>query len=391
MTNDERTPEEIEREIESERAGLTSTLDSLQDRFSVESMARQVTDQLQKHGGDIGQSVSEAVKRNPIALALTGIGLAWLMLGDKSATPGGRTDYPARGQGHSGPGDRQDDYADRSGSSQWRGRTRSYSASDLSGRPMRNDEAGGRSVPSWARTSDGSSGSDGVGAKVKGAVGGAADSVSGAASSAAGSAQNAAGNVADTARGVGQSVSDTAHDLASTVSERASSLRDRLHEGTESLSDDARQRVVAARERAMDARDAAMDYGRQGRDRAVDLFQEQPLIAGALAAAFGAAIGAALPRSDMEDDYFGEQSDHLFDEADRIFEDEKAKLAKVAKAATDEMKAVANDVKDDAKDAVGDQSITDAVADKVKASGQRVVGAAKSEADKQNLGDVKKS
>ena len=41
MTNDSRNPEEIEREIERERAGLADTLDDLQDRFSVEGIARQ--------------------------------------------------------------------------------------------------------------------------------------------------------------------------------------------------------------------------------------------------------------------------------------------------------------------------------------------------------------
>ena len=84
MTSDTRSPEEIEREIERERAGLSSTLDDLQNRFSVETIARQFTDQFREHGGDIGRSVSDAVKRNPVALALTGVGLAWLMMGDKS-------------------------------------------------------------------------------------------------------------------------------------------------------------------------------------------------------------------------------------------------------------------------------------------------------------------
>ena len=72
MTNDSRSPAEIEREIERERAGLAHTLDDLQNKFSVETMARQVTDQFREHGGDIGRSVTDAVKRNPVALALTG-------------------------------------------------------------------------------------------------------------------------------------------------------------------------------------------------------------------------------------------------------------------------------------------------------------------------------
>ena len=84
MTNETRSPKEIERDIERERAGLTNTLSDLQDRFSIESLARQVSDQVREHGGDIGRSVSDAVKRNPLALALTGAGLAWLMLSDRS-------------------------------------------------------------------------------------------------------------------------------------------------------------------------------------------------------------------------------------------------------------------------------------------------------------------
>ena len=75
MTSNNRSPEEIEREIERERAGLTSTLDDLQDKFSVETIARQFSDQFREHGGDIGRSVTDAVKRNPIALALTGVGV----------------------------------------------------------------------------------------------------------------------------------------------------------------------------------------------------------------------------------------------------------------------------------------------------------------------------
>ena len=79
MTNDSRNPEEIEREIERERAGLADTLDDLQDRFSVEGIARQFSDQFREHGGDWGRSISDAAKRNPVALALTGAGLAWMM------------------------------------------------------------------------------------------------------------------------------------------------------------------------------------------------------------------------------------------------------------------------------------------------------------------------
>ena len=378
MTNDTRTPEEIENDIERQRAGLTSTLESLQDKFSVESVARQFTDQFQKHGGDIGQSISEAVKRNPVALALTGVGIAWLMLGDRSAPQPSYDRSIDRSSEREGFG-RADRSSWSSDTPRYSGNARSYPA-----RSSTEGLSSGRTdLPSWARGSD----DRGMMAKAKDAAGEMADRVSGA----AGATGDAASGMTDTLRDAGQSVADGARDMASSVSDRAAAMRDRLSSGTEDLTEEARQTVVAARERAMQARDAAMDYGRQGRDRAMDLFEDQPLIAGALAAAFGAAIGAALPRSQMEDDYMGRESDQLFEEAERIFAEEKEKLTKVAKAATDEVKSIVEETRSDAEGAVEGGSVVDAVTERVKASGQRVIDAAESEADKQNLGDVKKS
>ena len=370
MKNDSRSPEEIEREIERERAGLTDALDDLQNKFSVESIARQVSDQFREHGGDIGRSVSEAVKRNPVALALTGVGLAWLIMGDKS---GGR--------------DRND-------------HNRNYGRSDYN--EDRNDDRGGRppgakpddtprshyedhytypnGTPPWARTNyrDG----PGIGAS----AGNMASSDS-ARSTVADKAKGAAGSIS----GAGHSVADSAQNLASSASDRVAALRDRMAEGTENFTEEARNRVISARASAIDARDAAVSYARQGRERAVDMFEEQPLIAGALAVALGAALGAALPRSRMEDQYFGEHSDKLMDDAERIFEEEKQKLGKVAKAATDEARKVVNEAKENADNAAPADTAGQAVADQAKSSGKRIADAAESEAKRQNVGDINKS
>lgn len=319
MTNDTRSPEEIEREIERERAGLTDTLDDLQDRFSVEHVARQVSDQFREHGGDIGRSVSEAVKRNPVALALTGVGLAWLMMGDRF---GDRNRYDRdRRSGRSDNDHHYDNYSSRDEV----GRTGlpSHATAAPQGRKM-GPQPGNPSkpyysgrygsvenTPSWARTSDDDD-REGLGAKVSNAASAASEKVSGTASSAAETAREAGSSVADTAKGAasavgaaGKSVADSAQNLSSSASERVSALRERLAEGTENLTEEARSRVIAARERALEARDAAASYAQQGRERAVDIFEEQPLIAGALAVALGAALGAALPRSRMEDQYLG--------------------------------------------------------------------------------------
>lgn len=405
MTNSTRSPEEIEREIERERAGLTDTLDDLQDRFSIEHVARQFSDQFREHGGDIGRSVSEAVKRNPVALALTGVGLAWLMMGDRSGSRD-RYDHDRR-FGRSDYDDRYDDYRrDRHEV----GRTGSPSRTTTApqGRKM-GPQPGAPSkpyysgrygshdnTPSWARTSDDDH--EGLGTKISNAASSAGANVSGATSSAAQTARNAGSSVADTAKGAasavanaGKSVTDSAQNLASSASERASTLRERVAEGTENLTEEARNRVIAARESAIEARDAAAAYARQGHERAVDIFEEQPLVAGALAVALGAALGAALPRSRMEDKYLGETSDRLMDEAERIFEEEKQKLGEVAKATAGEAKSIVGEAKDDADAAAPAETAAQAVADKARSAGQRIVDAAKSEANKQNVGDVKKS
>ena len=303
MTNDSRTPEEIEREIERERAGLTNTLDDLQDKFSVETIARQFSDQFREHGGDIGRSVTDAVKRNPIALALTGAGLAWLMAGDRA--PGRDRMGTRDSYDHRDPRNRTNYYGDRDDHSglpvaaQQHGVIPAGQRRDLGPQPgdpskpyYSGEVARSGDVPSWARHDDDDD-TPGLAQRAGDAASRAGGRVSGAASSAgstvAGKAKGAAGAVSD----AGHSVASGARDFTSSTADRAAQLRRRLAEGTEDLSEAARERVIAARESAVRARASAASYGREGRDRAVDIFEDQPLVVGALALAVGAAIGAA--------------------------------------------------------------------------------------------------
>ena len=195
MTSNNRSPEEIEREIERERAGLTSTLDDLQDKFSVETIARQFSDQFREHGGDIGRSVTDAVKRNPIALALTGVGLAWLMAGDKMQ---GRDRYVSRDdrdyrdtRGRANYyGVRHDDH-DLPVSAEQHGVVPVGQRRDLGPQPgdpskpyYSGDVARTGDVPTWALTEDDDQ--PGIAQRAGDAASRAGDRVSGAASSVAG-------------------------------------------------------------------------------------------------------------------------------------------------------------------------------------------------------------
>lgn len=422
MTNEERSPEEIEREIERERAGLTNTLDALQDKFSVDTVVRQVSDQFRENGGDIARSVSRSVKDNPVALALTGVGLAWMIFGNNARRD---DDDDARHYVSRRRRYQRDDFDYDDDDHREHSARRSQGLSDREfSRARPSDPSHDRTyasdnLPSWASDPAGyldDNNGPGLTDRVRDAAGSVRDGVSsatsttgkkvGAASKAVGDKASSAGaaigdaasstgstissavkSASDTTRNAGAAVSSAVSDAATSASERATAMRQRLSEGTENLTDEARDRVIAAREKAIEARNSAMRQARKGGERASDLFEDQPLVAGALALAVGAAIGAALPRSRVEDDYMGAQSDQLMQDAERIFEEEKQKLTQVAGAATDEAKKIAAEVKSDADAAAkpGDTA-ADAVIDKVKSSAKRVADTAKSDADKRGVG-----
>ena len=83
MPSENQSPREIEREIETERAELKDTISDLQDNLSIEGVVRQATSLMRDNGGEIGRSISRSVKQNPLALAVTGVGLAWLIFGSE--------------------------------------------------------------------------------------------------------------------------------------------------------------------------------------------------------------------------------------------------------------------------------------------------------------------
>ncbi|WP_281969137.1 DUF3618 domain-containing protein [Roseovarius nanhaiticus] len=403
MTNDTRSSEEIEREIERERAGLKDSIHDLQDRLSFDGMFQQVGDQLREHGGEFGRSIAKSARDNPVALALTGAGLAWLMFGNNRRSdrredryPDDRYRAPAGAPGHLAH--RGDQMHARSSTgvpddAARRGTFYEGPKTPATGRP--------RSQPSWARAWErdeleghSSGGTSGVRSSVADAAGTARDKVVSGSSSAAGAVSSAAGSMRDTASDTASSASDSASHVArnvrdsagnmwSSASQHASAVQQRLREGTENLSEEARDRIAAARARAIDARDEAGRRLSRGADQATDFYDEHPLVVGALAFAVGAAFAGALPRTRVEDNYVGSYSDDLYDEAERIYAEEVEKARKVVKAGVDEAKTVASDLEGDARDAAK------SAADKAKSAAEQVADATKEEAQDERLGDVK--
>lgn len=79
--------DQIEAKLERDRALLAHTLAALQNRLSIDALSRDALGIIGKNAASKSKVVKNAVTTNPLALALTGIGLAWLMFGAKQPVP----------------------------------------------------------------------------------------------------------------------------------------------------------------------------------------------------------------------------------------------------------------------------------------------------------------
>lgn len=84
--NQRRKPEEIETDIYQSRARLDDTLHELEARLSPQNLVNNAFDYVRQGGAnDIMASVGKTVKRNPLPVMLTGIGVGWFMFSQRNA------------------------------------------------------------------------------------------------------------------------------------------------------------------------------------------------------------------------------------------------------------------------------------------------------------------
>jgi hypothetical protein len=260
-----------EADVNHDREKLTSAFESLLSRSTIDMLTREAMGLLRSNADVYRHAASTAVRRNPLAVAVAGIGLAWLFLG--------------KGQ----PDDEQEVVEDH------RPRSRTVAAMV---RNRMDDDRWSDSLDRLRRT----------------------------ASSRLRTLEEDARTTYD---GLRDDVTDSAADARDYMSERASVLADladgmkrRFAHGLDDLSTSAREGIVAAREEAYATRLRAEDaLGRGGRE-AKRIVEDHPMVAGAVALALGAALGAVLSRNrsadaggDLEDDLEHDPEDD-FDEAD---------------------------------------------------------------------------
>ena len=374
MAEQVRSSEEIEREIEEERGALARSIEALQESLLPENLVSSAVNTIRDNGGDLVRATSKTARENPMAMAIAGAGLTMLIAGI-----GGKKVYDARQPGGPRVGyarpsqqpvkgfrdDAEGSFDERVASADAEIRRRNYTS-----RSVAADYA-----TFWQKT-----------------------------------------------RKAAQRAYGSAHGAFSVTEMRA-----RLADGTEHMTEAARERVMRARAKAISAQEALEAKARKGGDDLMNLMKDEPLIAGALVFAAGAALGALLPRSSVENRYVGEHRDTLLARADEIFREEAAKLKAVGEAALAEGRAVVEERVQDAYDAVDetidaaaenaedvldrakksyksakgkvDATIADAkektptgkdavnvVEAEVKSAANRIKDAAKDEAEKQNLG-----
>ncbi len=81
MSDEHRSIEDIERDIDRKRADIGAGIAELQERLSPDSIVTDAKSMLRQNFIEISGPISRAARTNPLAVALIGLGLVWLATG----------------------------------------------------------------------------------------------------------------------------------------------------------------------------------------------------------------------------------------------------------------------------------------------------------------------
>jgi ElaB/YqjD/DUF883 family membrane-anchored ribosome-binding protein len=241
----EKSPEELEHEIDDTRARIEYTLDLLERKLSPSDMIEEAMRIARRNGGAFASNLATEIRNKPFPTLLAGIGLAWLM--------------------------------------------------SSSGAPRYSGNGAGRRAGEMAR------------------------------------------DAREGAREFGARAREGAHDLG----ERAHEMGERARAMGRRAGDAASEAGHGLQDAAHEVGDAARRGARRAAEEYQHLLREQPLLLGILGLGIGAALGSVLPRTDVEDDLMGEQSDRVKREAAQegrqAAREARASAERVAGAAQEQM------------------------------------------------------
>lgn len=291
---------QLEREVEAQRQKVENRIGEIRDRLSPGQLVDELLNMTKDGGQNFAANLGHTVGANPLPATLLGISLVWLMSsgnkGSNSATSSSwREDdeHPyATISGRLRRTAHEDD-----GTGEW------YSSfADDAGRTYRakSDQLGHRAGHFM----------DDAGRKFGGFIDETGHRVKDIRDEAGNKLEEATGWVSQTWSDVKRQVSDTTSQVADQAKHLGGNVQNQADRASRML---------------------------------LDTFQNQPLVAGALAFAAGAALGAALPHTAQEDAAVGELGDKV-----------RGKAAEVAADVYEEGKARAADLYEKGKDSVAE-------------------------------------
>ncbi len=388
--SDHKSSAELEREIEQQRHRIEDRVDELQERLSPGQLVDEALSYARHNGGqEFVGNLGERIKANPLPVALLGVSIAWLMTGSRSAPEprsyrnygfadryadryAGRYDtyseYAAYHDLYEPFADEEDvvaysslDYEDEEHPLQTAGESglkRVRHAADETGQWFSEfvDDKG-RKFKAASDESGRRAGHfiDDTGKQFRGFVDASGQRITRFTDEAGNQLDEARGWASHNWRKIRGGWHDAGHALAHARSEagrHAARFGQQIQSGAGQLRDSAGQ----LRDQAGQLRDGAQEQADRLRHTAVNLFEDQPLIAGALAFAAGAAIGALLPHTRQEDEAFGDASDDVRRQAEHAAADVYAHGKEEVAERYEEAKTAVSGAYDDVKSrAEGDQ------------------------------------
>jgi hypothetical protein len=306
---DTRSLQQIKRETEQTRAGLTNTVEQLKasvaetasdirHRISPDAIKAEVSDYIRSRGEQLMNDVTSAARRNPMQAVAVGASIAYPLLKIARAIPfpvlmvgaglflaGSKTGQAATQRASDMAADLSDGMVRR--------------AHDLSGQVQ--DTAS--SAKNYA--------SDQY-ERISSAVAGGSSQVKGAANAAGASIASSSDKIKESAVAAGAAVSDRANSLkddglriagsaASTVQNMASEAMVTARSAASLVTDTGMDAATTIRAKASDASDRAGKTIFQ-------TIEQNPLLVGGVGLLVGGLIASALPRSDFEDELVGDTS-----------------------------------------------------------------------------------
>jgi hypothetical protein len=374
---DTRSLQQIKRETEQTRAGLTDTVEQLRttvadtasdirQRISPDHIKAEVSDYIRSRGEQLLDDVTAAARRNPMQAVAIGASVAYPLLRMARSIP-----LPVLmvGAGLFFAGSKTGQAASQKAMDM---------ASDLSDEVQRRahdvrDQVAASAANATAYASENLD-------RLRDTVSGATAQVSQAAdevnettnrlgmklASGADSLKDKAGGLKDKAASFGASAADQANDLKDrtvrAVGTAASSLQDIASDATSSARRAAGTVADAGLNAVKTARDTASDLGGRAGKTVLETIEQNPLVVAGVGLLIGGLIASALPRSDLEDGLIGGASNAV-----------KKRAQAAASQGIDTAKDVVGDVYDKAvRQAEAEGLSPDALGNAAQELGQRV-------------------